>query len=71
MVPASVHRHRLPADHCVKSKPVLGGLHHEYRLEREAALSQIEFLRSTAWRAGALPREHSRCESRAAFSLGI
>jgi putative transposase len=37
MVPAGVHRHRLPAGYCVKSMPVLGGLHHEYRLEKEAA----------------------------------
>ena len=36
-VPASVHRHQLPTDTRVVSKPVLGGLHHEYRLEKEAA----------------------------------
>jgi putative transposase len=36
-VPASAHRHRLPTSHRVVSKPVLGGLHHEYRLEKEAA----------------------------------
>ena len=37
VVPASDHRHKLPIGFRVKSKAVLGGLHHEYRLEREAA----------------------------------
>jgi transposase InsO family protein len=37
MVPASVHRHRLPAGYSVKLTSVLGGLHHEYRLEKEVA----------------------------------
>jgi putative transposase len=36
-VPASGHRHKLPAGYRVKSTPVLGGLHHEYSLEKEAA----------------------------------
>jgi putative transposase len=36
-VSASPHRHELPQGHCVVSTPVLGGLHHEYRLEKEAA----------------------------------
>jgi transposase InsO family protein len=36
-VPASVHRHQLPAGCSVRSTPVLGGLHHEYRLGKEAA----------------------------------
>ena len=35
--PASVHRHVLPAGYRVKSTLVLGGLHHEYSLEKEAA----------------------------------
>jgi putative transposase len=35
--PASVHRHKLPAGYRVASKPVLGGLHHEYSLKKEAA----------------------------------
>jgi putative transposase len=36
-VPASGHRHRLPADHRVAQTPLLCGLHHEYRLEKEVA----------------------------------
>ena len=36
-VPASDHRHRLPAGYSVVKRPVLGGLHHEYRLVKEAA----------------------------------
>jgi transposase InsO family protein len=36
-IPASVHKHKLPAGYGVKSTSVLGGLHHEYRLEKEAA----------------------------------
>ena len=36
-VPASVHKHKLPVGFRVSSKRVLGGLHHEYGLEKEAA----------------------------------
>jgi transposase InsO family protein len=36
-LPASVHRHKLPAGYSIKSTPLLGGLHHEYRLEKEVA----------------------------------
>jgi putative transposase len=35
--PASDHRHKLPAGYRVAKTSVLGGLHHEYRLVKEAA----------------------------------
>jgi transposase InsO family protein len=35
--PYSDHRHRLPPGHPVRRKAVLGGLHHEYWLEKAAA----------------------------------
>jgi putative transposase len=36
-VAASVHRHEFPIGFRIKTTPVLGGLHHEYSLEKEAA----------------------------------
>ena len=36
-VPAGPHRHKFPAGYRVASTPGLGGLHHEYRPEKEAA----------------------------------
>jgi len=35
-VPPMVDRHSIPAGHIVRSRPILGGLHHEYRLESAA-----------------------------------
>jgi len=35
--PESAHRHRIPGGHAVRSAPVLGGLHHEYWLEKVAS----------------------------------
>ena len=36
-VPDSGHGHELPAGHSIVKTPVLGGLHHEYSLVKEAA----------------------------------
>ena len=36
-VSASGHRHPLPQDCRIAKKPLLGGLHHEYRLEKDVA----------------------------------
>jgi putative transposase len=35
--PAGVHRHGLPVGYRISSKSILGGLHHNYRLGKEAA----------------------------------
>jgi transposase InsO family protein len=35
--PESTDRHRIPAGHVIRSKPVLGGLHHQYSLDKVAA----------------------------------
>lgn len=34
---AQMQRHQLPRDNLIKKRPVLGGLHHEYRVEEGAA----------------------------------
>jgi putative transposase len=36
-IPATVPRHELPVGFRLKSTPVLGGLHHQYGLGKEAA----------------------------------
>ena len=35
--PESGRRHSIPAGHVILSKPILGGLHHEYSLDEVAA----------------------------------
>ena len=35
--PENGSRHSIPAGHVIRSKSVLGGLHHEYSLEKVAA----------------------------------
>ena len=36
-IPFQAHRHKVPQDLCVVAHPILGGLHHDYRLEAKAA----------------------------------
>jgi transposase InsO family protein len=36
-IPLAAHRHSLPSNCIVRAETVLGGLHHEYRLEQVAA----------------------------------
>jgi transposase InsO family protein len=36
-VPQPAHRHRMPSGQSVVSRPILGGLHHDYRLEQKVA----------------------------------
>jgi putative transposase len=46
--PGQQQWHGLPAGCRIKSTSVLGGLHHEYRLEKEAAWRLMELLRTKA-----------------------
>jgi transposase InsO family protein len=36
-VPRQKQRHQIPVGYRVSARPILGGLHHEYRLEKMAA----------------------------------
>src|SRR4051794_22553480 len=47
-VPFNEHRHRIPDDHEVRRVAVLGGLHHEYRLEKVGLNADLNLLRTTA-----------------------
>jgi len=37
LVRSQMQRHQLPRDNLIKKRPILGGLHHEYRVEEAAA----------------------------------
>src|ERR1700730_4152307 len=54
MPQARDRRHQLPADCRIRSRGVLGGLHHEYWLEKVAAYHWTELLRSTGLAQAAL-----------------
>jgi hypothetical protein len=36
-VPQQAHRHRMPTGQYIVARPVIGGLHHDYGLEKQAA----------------------------------
>jgi hypothetical protein len=36
-VPQQAHQHQIPTGQCVMARPVIGGLHHEYRLQQKTA----------------------------------
>ncbi len=52
------HRHQLPYQRAVASRPVLGGLHHDYRLSRVACLTDL------------VSRGEQRVLSRARYCVG-
>ena len=54
--PDAVHRHKLPVGYRISSKSILGGLHHDYRLEEEAAYRSSRRARGAQWDAPESPR---------------
>src|SRR5262249_43010188 len=57
-----INRHCVPNDHRIVVKPILGGLHHEYQLQRIGSVSiavsrllRISFLRTTRTESRAGP----------------
>jgi hypothetical protein len=36
-IPRKMHGHKVPSGVAIKKRAILGGLHHEYRLEQAAA----------------------------------